>query len=138
VYFAGSTERSVVTEKPDQLAKVLSRLEDKRDEELPASTLSAVYRGIAVGKTRTHLQLAIENGILLIPLDTISHIRELNYVDPNVVAVEVDDFDSTRTILAPTTEQVRPRLSGHMRFSDEPNIATIGSTESAAENGPPS
>jgi hypothetical protein len=101
----------------DSRERTLARLADKGDQPIPTAKLGSVYRGVAVSKSETNIHLAVDHGVISIPLSAITSVREESYVDPNVVSVEVDDVAQVKNVFFPTSEEMSPRTPGLFRLS---------------------
>jgi hypothetical protein len=79
------------------LDEVLARLSD--------ASAKTTVRGLAVGKTKDQLHLAVRSGVIAIPIAEISDIRHLDFLASGTELVEAD-VDHPETIT--TIRRVRP------------------------------
>lgn len=73
----------------DQLGQLLGRLEERSAEGYGRTS----FRAKAIGKTKDSIHLAVETGIVSVPLSEIEGIKQLSQRDPTVIRVEVRNGD---------------------------------------------
>jgi len=85
----------------EDLQSLLNRLETKANGEVARM----VYEGRALSQSKDHLHLAVDTGILAIPIRCIENVRPLSERTPEIVRVEVSQADEVKHLL-----EVRPPL----------------------------
>lgn len=118
------------------LDDVLSRIESKSDKEASTTT----YTGRAVSRGDKTLRLAIETGVISIPLDEITNVSTLGQADNSIVRVEVANIASVKHVIKADSGQqasidsVR-RMASARRFRGGPIILT-GDTDTITGGRP--